>query len=130
MARPSNVRYLKSHEWARQEDSLVTVGISDFAVDALNKEIVYIELPEVGKKVQAGDSFGVIESVKAASDMYAPVAGVIEAVNDAVVDDPNLVSDSPYENGWLIKISPEDTAQYDALLSPEQYEEVVAEESH
>lgn len=130
MARPSNVRYLKSHEWARQEDGLVTVGISDYAVDALNKEIVYIELPEVGKKIHAGDSFGVIESVKAASDMYAPVAGVIEAVNNAVVDDPNLVSDSPYENGWLVKISPEDGAQFESLLSPEQYEEVVAEESH
>lgn len=130
MSRPSNVRYLKSHEWARLEDGTVTVGISDFAVDALNKEIVYVELPQVGRALKEGDSFGVIESVKAASDLYAPVAGTVTAVNDAVVNDPNAVSEAPYEGGWMIKIQPESADAVNSLLSPEDYEKLVAEESH
>lgn len=130
MSRPSNVRYLKSHEWARLEDGTVTVGISDFAVDALNKEIVYVELPQVGRTLKEGESFGVIESVKAASDLYAPVAGTVTAVNDAVVNDPNAVSEGPYEGGWMIKIQPESADAVNSLLSPEDYEKLVAEESH
>lgn len=130
MSRPSNVRYLKSHEWARLEDGTVTVGISDFAVDALNKEIVYVELPQVGRTLKEGESFGVIESVKAASDLYAPVAGTVTAVNDAVVNDPNAVNEAPYEGGWMIKIQPESADAVNSLLSPEDYEKLVAEESH
>lgn len=130
MPRPTDVRYLKSHEWARMSDGTVTVGISDFAVEALNKEIVFVELPSVGKKLQAGDSFGVIESVKAASDLYAPVAGTVTEVNDAVVDDPNQVSEDPFGSGWMIKITPDNPADLDNLVSPEEYETQVAEESH
>jgi len=130
MARPDDVRYLKSHEWARKEGDVVAVGISDFAVDALNKEIVYVELPDVGKKVQKGQSFGVIESVKAASDLYAPVSGEVTAVNDEVVSNPVAVADAPYGGGWMIRIRPADPAEFDSLLSPEDYEQQVAEEAH
>lgn len=130
MSRPSDVRYLKSHEWARQEGDVVTVGISDFAVEQLNQEIVYVELPEVGKKLSSGDTFGVIESVKAASDLYAPVAGTVTEVNEAVVTDPNQVSEAPYGGGWMIKIKPDAAADFDQLLSAEDYEKQVSEESH
>jgi len=130
MSRPSNVRYLKSHEWARQDGDTVTVGISDFAVDQLNHEIVFVELPEVGKHLKAGDTFGVIESVKAASDLYIPVPGTVTEVNEAVVTDPNKVSESPYEDGWMIKIKPDNAADLDSLLSADDYEKQVAEESH
>lgn len=130
MSRPDNVRYLKSHEWARLDDGSVTVGISNFAVEQLNHEIVYVELPDVGKKLADGDTFGVIESVKAASDLYAPVAGTVAAVNDDVVSDPNKVSEEPYGSGWMIKITPDNPADLEKLLSPEDYEKQVAEESH
>lgn len=130
MSRPDNVRYLKSHEWARLDGDVVTVGISDFAVEQLNHEIVYVELPEVGKQLAAGDTYGVIESVKAASDLYAPVAGIVAEVNDAVVNDPNKVSEGPYSDGWMIKIKPDNASELDSLLSPEDYEKQVAEDSH
>lgn len=130
MSRPDNVRYLKSHEWARLDGDVVTVGISDFAVEQLNHEIVYVELPEVGKQLAAGDTYGVIESVKAASDLYAPVAGIVAEVNDDVVNDPNKVSEGPYSEGWMIKIKPDNASELDSLLSPEDYEKQVAEDSH
>lgn len=130
MSRPDNVRYLKSHEWARLDGDIATVGISDFAVEQLNHEIVYVELPDAGKELKPGDTFGVIESVKAASDLYAPIPGTVSEINEAVVADPNLVSESPYENGWMIKIKVNDPAQFDSLLTPSDYEKQVAEESH
>lgn len=130
MSRPDNVRYLKSHEWARLDGDVVTVGISDFAVEQLNHEIVYVELPEVGKQLAAGDTYGVIESVKAASDLYAPVAGIVAEINEAVVNDPNKVSEGPYSDGWMIKIKPDNASELDSLLSPEDYEKQVAEDSH
>ncbi len=130
MARPDDVRYLPSHEWCRKDGDTVSVGISDFAVDALNKEIVYVELPDVGRKVQKGKSFGVIESVKAASDLYAPVSGEVVAANDEVVNNPALVADEPYGQGWMIKIKPSDDAEYETLLTPEQYDQKAAEEAH
>ena len=130
MSRPDNVRYLKSHEWARLDGDTVTVGISDFAVDQLNREIVYVELPAVGKQLASGDTFGVIESVKAASDLYAPVAGIVTEVNDAVAADPNKVSEGPYGDGWMIKIKADNPEDMEKLLSAEDYEKQVAEESH
>lgn len=130
MARPADVRYLKSHEWARRSDGSVSVGISDFAVEALNKEIVYVELPEVGRQIKSGESFGVIESVKAASDLYSPVSGTVTAINDAAVNDPNIVSEDPYGDGWMITVAVDSPADYDALLSAEDYEKQIAEESH
>lgn len=130
MSRPSDVRFLKSHEWARLSDGKVAVGISEFAVDALNREIVFVELPEVGRKLKEGESFGVIESVKAASDLYAPVAGTVAEVNQEVVSDPNKVSEEPYGNGWMIKITPDNEADIEKLMSGEDYDKQVAEESH
>lgn len=130
MSRPDNVRYLKSHEWARLDGDIATIGISDFAVEQLNHEIVYVELPDAGKELKPGDTFGVIESVKAASDLYAPIPGTVTETNEAVVADPNLVSESPYENGWMIKIKVSDPAQFESLLSPEDYDKQVAEESN
>lgn len=130
MSRPNDVRYLKSHEWARPEGDVFTVGISDFAVEQLNHEIVYVELPEVGKKLTAGDTFGVIESVKAASDMYTPIAGTVTEVNEAVVTDPNQVSEGPYAGGWMIKIKADTPADFDQLLSPEDYDKQVSEEAN
>ncbi len=128
MGRPSDVRYLKSHEWGREEGGTVAVGISDFAVEQLNKEIVYVELPQKGRKVKQGETFGVIESVKAASDLYAPVSGTVTDVNSAVVDDPAKVADEPYGGGWLIKIEASDLAELESLLSPEAYDELAASE--
>lgn len=121
MSVPSGVRFLKSHEWARKEGDALLVGISDFAVEQLNKEIVYVELPEVGRKVRQGDSFGVIESVKAASDLYAPVTGRVVESNVNLTDNPALIAEDPYGAGWMIKIEPEDAAQFDTLLSAEDY---------
>ncbi len=130
MGRPSEVRYLKSHEWAREEGELVAVGISDFAVEQMNRELVYLELPEVGRKLKKGESFGVVESVKAVSELYAPVGGTVAAVNDGVVADPGPVQTEPYEGGWLIKITPSDAGEFGSLLSSEQYEELIANEEH
>lgn len=106
------------------------VGISDHAVEMLNHEIVYLELPKVGKKVRQGDSFGVVESVKAASDLYAPVTGEIVEVNTPLAQDPTTLSTSPFEQGWMIRIRPENPADWERLLSPEQYDELAASESH
>lgn len=127
--RPAGCRYLKTHEWARQDDAgHVTVGISDHAVEMLNREIVYVELPKVGKAVKAGQSFGTIESVKAASDLYAPVSGTIAEINGALADNPALVADEPFAGGWMIKIAPADPAAFDGLLDDEAYAAVVAAE--
>lgn len=131
MARPENVRYMKSHEWACSDGDLVRVGISDHAVDMLNKEIVYVELPKIGRSVKQGDVFGTIESVKAASDLYAPVSGTVKEVNDAVVSNPALVADAPYGDGWMIAIVPDTASDLDALLAPADYEtQIAGEEAH
>lgn len=125
---PGNLRYAKTHEWARQEDDgSVTVGISDHAQEALG-DIVYVELPEIGTVVEAEGEAGVIESVKAASDLYAPVSGEITAVNDKVADQPELVNDSPYDDGWLFRIEPTDAGQMDDLMNADSYRELCEDE--
>lgn len=128
MATPQHLKYAKSHEWLRDNgDGTVTVGISDHAQEALG-DVVYIELPEVGRRLAAGEAFGVIESVKAASDVYAPVAGTVVAVNEALQDAPEAINDAPYEAGWLMTLEPEgpleqaellDAAAYDAFVEAE-----------
>lgn len=128
MGRPADVRFLKSHEWARRDGSEFCVGVSDYAVEQMNHEIVYVELPAKGKQVRKGESFGVIESVKAASDLYAPISGTITDVNTAASDDPAVVASSPYDSGWIVKIQPSDPSEFDALLTGEQYEELIASE--
>lgn len=117
---PDNRRYLDSHEWAMMEGDVVTVGLADFAVRHLS-DLVFIQLPEVGEHVEQGDCFGEVESVKAVSDINAPVSGEIIEVNSAVVDSLELITNDCYNDGWLIKIQMDDAEEYENLLSPEDY---------
>ena len=121
MSAPQDLFYEKTHEWLRIDDHTATVGITDFAQNQLS-DLTFVELPEVGQVVAAGDEVAVLESVKAASDIYAPVAGEIVAVNVALDDTPELINNSPYEEGWLFKIKFEKEEDVDNLLSAEEYE--------
>ena len=123
----ANARYAESHEWARKEDDLILCGITDHAQDELS-DVVYVELPEVGDSFAKGESFGVIESVKAASDLYMPLGGEIVALNAALEDAPEVVNEDPYGEGWMIKFKPSDPGEWEALLSPEDYKQSVAGE--
>lgn len=125
----NNAKYAKTHEWVRLEDGIAVVGISDAAQDLLS-DIVYVELPETGREVKAGEDVAVVESVKAAEDIYAPVSGVIVEVNQALEDSPEQINSTPYE-AWFFKIQPGDSvdADLDALLTPDAYEQFVAENS-
>ncbi|MFO7552552.1 MAG: glycine cleavage system protein GcvH [Haliea sp.] len=125
---PSELKYASSHEWARlEEDGTVTIGITDHAQEALG-DVVFVELPEVGDRLAAGDEAGVVESVKAASDIYAPVSGEVIAINDALEDEPETVNGDPYNDGWFYRIQPDDTAELENLLSAEDYTEHCADE--
>lgn len=117
---PAELKYAASHEWARLDGDVVTVGITDHAQDALG-DLVFVELPTVGDMVSAGQEAGVVESVKAASDIYAPVSGEIIAINEALVDAPEIVNTEPYAGGWLYQIKVTDAAELDELLSAEAY---------
>lgn len=125
MDAPENIRFAESHEWITINDDPATVGISEHAQAELG-EVVYVELPEVGKTVDAQDPVAVIESVKAASDVYAPVGGEIVEVNDLVAENTGLINSSPYEKGWLFKIKPSKPADFDALLDAAGYQDVIA----
>ena len=123
---PSDLRYAKSHEWLKSEaDGTVTVGITDYAQNSLG-DITFVQLPKVGTELKAGETFGVIESVKAASDVYAPVAGTAVAVNGALDHAPETVNGSPYEAGWLMKVKPANPADAGQLLDAAAYATVVA----
>lgn len=126
---PANLRYADSHEWASVEGEVCTVGISKFAVEQLT-DVVFLELPKLGKKFAVKEAFGQIESVKSVNDLYAPVAGEIVARNDALEKDPTIVSTDPYGKGWMIKIKMSSKADYDKLLTPEQYEKQIASQGH
>tara|TARA_B100001750_G_C15391449_1_gene537651 strand:- start:197 stop:583 length:387 start_codon:yes stop_codon:yes gene_type:complete len=116
-------RFLSSHEWARlEEDGTVTVGISDHAQDQLG-DIVFVELPEVDFEVNQGDEIAVVESVKAASEVYSPVSGKVIDVNNALEDSPETINSSPYEEGWFFKLEDIDSSELENLLSPEEYSE-------
>ena len=117
---PSDLKYTKSHEWVRASGDTATVGITDHAQGELT-DIVFVELPEVGRKVEAGGACAVVESVKTASDIYAPVSGEVLEANKSVVDEPAQANTDPYGNGWFFKIKLSNPAQLNALLSPEQY---------
>jgi len=124
---PANLKYASSHEWLRADgDGVYTVGITEHAQDLLG-DMVFVELPDVGDTVAQGDDCAVAESVKAASDIYAPVSGEIVAVNDALADSPELVNSSPYEDGWLFKIKIADEAELSALLDAAGYQGVIDE---
>lgn len=124
---PKNLKYHKEHDWARIEGDVATLGVTDYAQESLG-DIVYIELPEVGAEVSAGTSYAEIESVKAVSDVFAPVSGTVIEANDEVVDAPELINESPYEDGWLIKVKLSDPGEADELMSAEDYEEMLAEQ--
>jgi glycine cleavage system H protein len=121
---PDDCRYLESHEWARTQDGTVRVGISDFAQDELG-DVVFVELPDEGDAIERESDFGVIESIKAVSDIYAPVSGTISAINDTLLDEPELVNEDPYGDGWMIELDIEDESELDELLSPEEYREQI-----
>jgi glycine cleavage system H protein len=122
-----NVRYSKEHEWVRKENELFVYGITDHAQDQLS-DIVYVELPEVGDTFDAGETIGVLESVKAAADIYLPIAGEIVEVNESLPDTPELLNSDPFGEGWLVKFSASNSADYDQLLSPEDYEKFAGAE--
>ena len=117
---PDDLRYSREDEWVRIEDDRVTVGISDYAQQQLG-DIVFVELPNVGASISAGDTFGVVESVKAVSDLFAPVGGTIVAVNDALVDAPEQVNEAPYGDGWMIEIELDDESELEALMDAAGY---------
>ncbi len=117
---PSDLKYAKSHEWVRLSGDVATVGITDHAQHELT-DVVFVELPEVGRQVKAGEACAVVESVKTASDIYSPVSGQITEVNKAAVDNPALVNTEPYGNGWFYRIKLANPAETGALMSPEQY---------
>lgn len=127
---PAELRYAATHEWARlEEDGTVTVGITDHAQDALG-DVVFVELPELDIVLQAGTEAGVVESVKAASDIYAPVSGTVIAINEALEEAPETINEDPYGAGWFFKLRPTDTAELEELLDAEGYGEVAENDSH
>jgi len=124
MNHPSDLKYASTHEWARLEGDLVVTGISDHAQNSLG-DLVYVEMPEVGTQLSAGQQAGVVESVKTASDIHAPVDGEVVEINPALEDDPELVNTDPYGEGWIYKIRPARAADLDDLLTAEQYEDTL-----
>lgn len=118
---PSDLHYAETHEWAKQEGDLIVTGISDHAQDSLG-DLVYVEAPEVGSTVVKGEQAGVVESVKTASDIHAPVSGVVVEVNTELEDDPEIINTDPYNKGWIYKIRPDNPSELDALLSADDYE--------
>lgn len=125
---PNELKYASTHEWARlEEDGSVTVGITDHAQNALG-DVVFVELPDVGSDLTQGQEAGVVESVKAASDVYAPISGRVIAVNDALEDAPETINGDPYHEGWFYRLEPSDVAELDDLLSAEAYQEQVENE--
>ncbi|HBO85091.1 MAG: glycine cleavage system protein H [Deltaproteobacteria bacterium GWC2_42_11] len=124
---PKELRYSKEHEWAKIEGSIVTVGITDYAQDSLG-DVVYVELPSEGSTVTKEETFGVVESVKAVSDLYSPVSGKVIEVNDALVDSPEVINDDPYGDAWMIKVEIISPAEIEELLAADEYKQFVEEE--
>ena len=123
---PADLRYAKSHEWLKREgDGTVTIGITDYAQNSLG-DITYVQVPKVGATLKAGETFGVVESVKAASDLYLPIAGTVVAVNAELDSAPETVNQSPYGDGWMLKLKPADPAAADALLDASAYTKLVS----
>lgn len=124
---PEELKYTEEHEWVMVEDEVVTVGITDFAQDQLG-DVVFVELPAVGTMVEAGKPFGVVESVKAVSDVYAPVSGEVVEINEELPDAPETINTSPYDDGWMIKIKLSDPAELEGLKDADAYQEFIEEE--
>ncbi|SMF55118.1 glycine cleavage system H protein [Alteromonadaceae bacterium Bs31] len=122
------LKYLSSHEWARvEEDGTVSIGISDHAQQELG-DVVYVEVPEVGSEVHIGEEAGVVESVKAASDIFSPLSGEVVAINEALADEPETVNESPYDDGWFFRVKPSDLSELDGAMNAEAYKESIEED--
>lgn len=127
---PGDLKFLKSHEWARvEDDGTITIGISDHAQGQLG-DLVYVELPGVGDDVEAGNAVAVVESVKAASDVYSPVSGKIVRVNEALGDKPETINEDAWGDGWIFAVKPSNSGEMDELLTPDDYAELIENESH
>ena len=126
---PADLKHMKSHEWARREDDIVSLGVSDYA-QAEIQDVVYVELPEVGTTVEQHKEFGVIESVKAAFDLYAPVSGEVVEINEELEDAPELVNEDPYGAGWMIKIRMSDSSELEGLMSGCEYQAMIEAEEN
>lgn len=124
---PEDLRYTEDHEWARSKGGRVVVGITEFATDQLG-DVVYVELPAVGEEVTKGEAFGVVESTKAVSDLYAPVSGKVVEINSPLVDAPEGINEDPYGDGWMIAIEPSDPRDFDVLLDAKAYTALVQEQ--
>lgn len=122
---PDDLRYLESHEWAREQNGTVRIGITEFAQDELG-DVVFVELPSEGDAVGKDEQFGVIESIKAVSDLYSPVSGTVTATNDRLVDEPELVNEDPFGDGWMVEVDLDDESELDELLSPDDYGDQIA----
>lgn len=121
---PGDLKYSKEHEWVRIDGDTAIIGITDHAQDELG-DVVYVELPDVGRALKQDETFGVVESVKAVSDVYTPLGGEITEVNDQLGDAPELINESPYENGWIIKLKPSDLSEMDSLMDAAAYQEFI-----
>jgi glycine cleavage system H protein len=124
---PSDVRYTREHECARMADGVVTVGITSYATEQLG-DVVFVELPAIGKKFDASKPFGVVEAVKTVSDLYSPISGEVVEVNSELAANPALVNQAPYGEGWMIKLKPRDAGEYGKLLSNQDYEKLLEEQ--
>ena len=124
---PEDLKYLETHEWARREDDIVVVGITDYAQEEI-QDVVFVELPEVGTTVKQGQAFAIIESVKAAFDLNAPVSGEVVEINTELEDAPELVNEDPYDSGWMIRIRMSSPKELDDLLSPDEYQTIIEAE--
>jgi len=124
---PKNLKYSETHEWVGADKDTATVGITDFATKQLT-DLVYVELPSMGAKVAKGSPFGVVESVKAVSDLHSPVSGTVVKVNEKLSKEPEIITQDPYGKGWMIKVKIEDETELDTLMDSEEYEELVKKE--
>ncbi len=128
MSIPEGIYYSEDHEWVKVEEGVGTIGITDFAQDELG-DIVFVELPQVGDEFDKEDNFGVIESVKAVSDLYMPVSGEVVEVNEDLLDQPELVNEDPYEGGWIVKVSLSDESELEELMDADEYSSFLEEEA-
>lgn len=126
MELPEDLKYTREHEWVSIEGSIATIGITDHAQEQLG-DVVFVELPAVGDRVEKSDAFGVVESTKAVSDVYAPVSGEVTEVNDDLPDNPELINEDPYGDGWMVKVAIGDTSDLDDLLTAEEYRRYIEE---
>jgi len=123
---PKNLRYTKDHEWAKADGTLVTVGITEFAQDSLG-DVVFVELPKVGSTIEKGKQFGVVESVKAVSDLFAPLSGTVTEINTTIIEEPELINKDPYEKAWMIKVEAKDMNELEKLMNSNDYATMLKE---